>query len=136
MISDSEWRARFPNFTKTEIYSPETISTAEHVLCLHAMEALQDLRRAIQKPLIVNFGPYQLRGVRSAAENARIPNFSPQSMHVYARAFDITVHGMSTAELFDFVTNHDPRWRGLGLYPTWLHIDRRASTELIIWDRR
>lgn len=88
------------------------------------LHIVDDLRQHYGKPITI------LSSYRSAAYNAAIGDAAPKSMHKQFRALDISVSGHSPKEVF----NKLREWRdarkfagGLGLYPTFVHIDTRGS---------
>lgn len=127
-----DWAGRWPDFSPEEIYSPYALSYLRHILCPHSMDALQTFRTRLNKPVLVNFGDFALRGVRSIKENASIRGAAPESMHQFGRAFDITVPGMTVEQLFAAATDCG-LWNGIGLYNTWVHVDTRIG-KLATWD--
>ncbi len=134
MLSEDEWACRWPNFSKREVYSPETLASYQHILCPHSLDKLQLWREMLGVRLFVNFGDHNLRGVRSVRENETINNFAKESMHIMGRAFDVSSPDMNAAQLYS-VARESKLWQGLGLYRTWVHVDTRASSTLTVWVR-
>ena len=76
-------------------------------------------------------------GFRTAAHNASIPGASPHSQHLYGRAADFRVEGVSVAEAAAYAETLLPGRGGIGRYPKdakhptrktgWVHIDTRAN---------
>jgi uncharacterized protein YcbK (DUF882 family) len=88
------------------------------------LRVVDDLRDFFGKPITI------LSSYRSAAYNAAIGDAAPKSMHKQFRALDISVKDKTPSQVF----NQLRTWRdkgkfagGLGLYPTFVHIDTRGS---------
>lgn len=56
-------------------------------------------------------------GFRTAAHNASIPGASPHSQHLYGRAADFRVEGVSVAEAAAYAETLLPGKGGIGRYP-------------------
>lgn len=82
-------------------------------------------------PLIVN------SAYRTPAYNRRIGG-SPKSQHVWGRALDLRPKNQfDLADLYDVALNRARSIgaiRGLGRYPTFIHIDIRPTVDLALWD--
>lgn len=126
---------RWPNFRPNEIFSPETRENLTHKLCPISMDTLQEFRNYLDLPLIVNDNINQLRGVRSVQENKNIRNSAEESMHICGRAFDVTAPALTTEALFDAAIAFG-KWQGIGMYPTFIHLDTRfleAGADPVVW---
>ena len=73
-------------------------------------------------------------GFRTAAHNASIPGASPHSQHLYGRAADFRVEGVSVAEAAAYAETLLPGKGGIGRYPPrkgracgWVHLDTRGA---------
>ena len=73
-------------------------------------------------------------GFRTAAHNASIPGASPHSQHLYGRAADFRVEGVSVAEAAAYAETLLPGKGGIGRYPPrkgracgWVHLDTRST---------
>ena len=73
-------------------------------------------------------------GFRTAAHNASIPGASPHSQHLYGRAADFRVEGISVAEAAAYAETLLPGKGGIGRYPPrkgracgWVHLDTRGT---------
>lgn len=73
-------------------------------------------------------------GYRTAAHNAALPHAAPYSQHLYGRAADIRVSGVSVDEVADYAESLLPGRGGIGRYspkagrPTgWVHLDVRSG---------
>jgi len=113
-----KWAEMFPNFAPKEIYSPDTLQHPSW-LDLAAMEKLQRFRNVLNKPILVNHGNLQLRGVRSCSEQAGLLRTGASSArfsyHIQGCAFDITVPDMSVNELTQWC--RDFHWTKVIPYP-------------------
>lgn len=88
------------------------------------LKVVDDLRDHFGKPITI------LSSYRSPAYNAAIGDAAPKSQHMLFRALDISVQDHSPREVFNVLK----AWRdrgvfvgGLGLYPTFVHIDTRGT---------
>lgn len=88
------------------------------------LRVVDDLREYYGKPITI------LSSYRSPAYNAAIGDAAPKSLHKQFKALDISVSGKSPKEVFTLLS----KWRdgerfagGLGLYPSFVHIDTRGS---------
>jgi len=86
---------------------------------------------------IVGKGFYILSGYRSPEYNKKLPGAARKSQHMEGRAADIQVIGYSPEKLHDlFLELHNMRrirLGGLGLYPTFVHVDVRPGQRLARW---
>lgn len=84
------------------------------------VDALQALRDLIKKPIIVN------SGYRCAKHNQEVGG-ARNSQHVKGTAADIWVKGMPPTTLA-YMAEQIPAFRdgGIGVYPTWVHVDTRG----------
>lgn len=101
-------------------YPAEWIATRLRPLC----EALEAIREACGGRAVTI-----VSGYRSPAQNTRVGG-ARQSQHVQGRAADIRVAGVAPAEVHRQILDLDRAGRiaigGLGLYPSWVHVDVRA----------
>ena len=73
-----------------------------------------------------HFGkPVYLTAYRCPIHNARTPNASPNSRHIYGQAADFHIDGVSPEEIAKYAESIGVK--GIGLYDTFVHIDTRAS---------
>lgn len=103
MKTSLHWGTISPYFTPEEVLSPDTIHLP-HLVDSNALHLLNDLRRYLDKPVIVNFGRHLRRGVRSAREQLGLigqGGGASHSMHVQGKAFDVSVNGLPLHELED-----------------------------------
>lgn len=110
-VPASAWR--WPHFSPAEIASRDT---GELLVNEEALDALERLRTALGRPMIVN------SAYRTAAHNKAVGG-APHSQHMLGKAFDVSM------------ANHDPAqfvkearragFRGIGLYPrsNFIHVD-------------
>ena len=89
---------------------------------------LQAIREHFNKPITIT------SGYRTAAHNASIPGASPHSQHLYGRAADFRVEGVSVAEAAAYAETLLPGKGGIGRYPPrkgracgWVHLDTRST---------
>ena len=82
------------------------------------VEYLQKIRDHFGKPVY-------LTAYRCKTHNARTPNAAPNSYHVYGRAADFHIDGVSPAEIAKYAESIGIK--GIGLYDTFVHIDTRES---------
>lgn len=114
------------NFTISELVKSDTaeknginntpdINSLDNLLEL-IFYVLQPLRDKLKKPIVIT------SGFRSVKVNALVGGVS-NSQHLYGQAADITVSGMSTAQLFDFVKNSGIEYdQCINEYNSWVHI--------------
>lgn len=107
-----------PNFTLEEFISPKDsgVPSEDDLYNIKLLaNRLQVVRDLLRKPIKINSGwrsPEYNRSV-GGAEN---------SQHLYGKAADIVVVGMSPKDVHEFLHN----WTGgLGKYPTFTHVDIR-----------
>lgn len=130
------WTERWPLFQPKEVLSPDGLklfSKGHMVMWPWFLDILQDFRRYIGKPFLINHGELKLRGWRSLEENAGI---SGKLYHPIGCACDVTVEGKSSAEIGKAAELYG--FHGIGLYDTFTHVDMRPrlGTKTIIWDYR
>ena len=114
------------NFTITELVKSDTakqnginntpdINSLDNLLEL-VFFVLQPLRDKLKKPIIIT------SGFRSVKVNELVGGVS-NSQHLYGQAADITVNGMSAAQLFDFVKNSGVEYdQCINEYNSWVHV--------------
>jgi uncharacterized protein YcbK (DUF882 family) len=88
------------------------------------LRIVDDLREHFGKPITL------LSSYRSQAYNAAIGDAAPKSLHKQFKALDISVSGKTPKQVFKVLS----QWRdagrfkgGLGLYPSFVHIDTRGT---------
>lgn len=97
------------------------------------IEKLQALRDYLGKPITI------VSGYRSPAYNKKI-NGSTKSQHMYGRAADIRVSGVSTEEVAKAAIKLG--FKGIGIYDTFTHVDIRehlgnkVGRDYDYWDMR
>lgn len=82
------------------------------------------------RPLIIN------SAYRTPSYNKKVGG-SPNSQHMLGRALDIQPPKDMTSAAFFIALKNNHKWmgiRGLGKYPTFVHVDIRKSDELITWE--
>lgn len=88
---------------------------------------LQCIREHFGKPVVIT------SGYRTAAHNAAVGG-AKSSQHLYGRAADIRVQGVSVEDVAAYAERLMPDWGGVGRYPVkagraagWVHVDTRAD---------
>ena len=86
------------------------------------IELLEEIRRALAKPLIIT------SGYRCEPHNRECGG-KPKSQHMLGNAADIHISGVSASQLWTFLDrNFQSRCKGLGKYPSFVHVDVREGT--------
>ena len=102
----------------------------------NATETTLEELAALLEAIRLHFGcPVAITsGFRTAAHNASIPGASPHSQHLYGRAADFRVEGVSVAEAAAYAETLLPGKGGIGRYPPrkgracgWVHLDTRST---------
>jgi uncharacterized protein YcbK (DUF882 family) len=88
--------------------------------------AFEALRAAVGQPLVV------LSGYRTPGHNKRIGG-AKASQHVEGRALDLRPPAGWTPDDLADMARDCPGITGLGVYPTFVHIDVRPATRLHTW---
>ena len=83
-------------------------------------EVLQSVRSHFQQPVTV------CSGYRTPGYNRRVDG-AAYSQHLYGRAADIQVKGVDPKQVAAFVETIMPDRGGIGIYPTFTHIDVREK---------
>ena len=83
------------------------------------VEVLQKIRDHFGTPVTIN-SAYRTPGKNKAVGGAAY------SQHLYGLAADITVKGVKPAEVAKYAETLMPKYGGIGIYPTFTHIDVRA----------
>ena len=80
---------------------------------------LEKIRKHFGKPVRI------ISGYRTPSYNAGIKGAAKNSQHMYGNAADIKIEGVTPKEIYDWMSG----WHkgGLGLYPTFTHIDVRDT---------
>lgn len=103
---------------------PQRWRTTRAVALAAAFEAV---RAAVGLPLVI------LSGYRTTAHNRAIGG-ARNSQHVEGRALDLLPpRGWAPMDLASVVKGV-PAVRGIGVYPTFVHMDVRPSESLIVWN--
>lgn len=93
------------------------------------VEILQKIRNHFGKPVNIT------SGFRTASKNATIKNAAKYSQHLYGKAADIWISGVTVEQIAAYAETLLPNRGGIGRYPTeghadrthgWVHIDTRA----------
>jgi uncharacterized protein YcbK (DUF882 family) len=81
---------------------------------------LQEFRDKIGRPISIT------SGCRCKVHNRRVGG-ARNSQHVYGRAADIKVAGLSPKEVYRLLNAKYPKSHGIGLYRSWVHFDVRPT---------
>ena len=84
------------------------------------IDVLEDLREAYGMPITIN------SGCRCPIHNKAVGG-EPNSEHMKGTAADISMTGMPTIKIKQYLDNKYPNKYGIGLYKTWVHIDVRSK---------
>lgn len=127
---------RWPDFKPEEVLSPLGLAMLENQgVLLYSplmLTSLQQFRKQLQRPLLINHAGLQFRGYRSCSENKRVGG-AEQSMHLLGIAADVTVQGLSVAEL-TAKAEASKLFSAIGSYPDmgFVHLDIRCTTDDVI----
>lgn len=104
------------------------------LLNLEAFNRLNAYREIIDLPLVVNTGRHNLRGTRTHAENATIRGAAHFSAHLLGSAFDVSCPDLPVEKLAE-KAKESHLWTGIGIYPTWIHLDCcwRNTQDFVLW---
>lgn len=118
-----DWNARWPNF------SVEELKCRDGSFKLHppSLDKLQALRTKIGVPMRIN------SAYRSPAYNRKVGG-ATRSQHLEARAFDVSMAGHSPTEYAEAALAVG--FYGIGYYPTFTHVDNRASKKKATWNTK
>ena len=111
------------HFSRSEFACP---CCGELVIDMELIDQLERLRFLVGKPIII------LSGYRCPKHNREVGG-APTSQHLYGRAADIRVEGMSSLELFLEALRCE--FGGIGLYPNFVHVDVRREPFRALWGR-
>ena len=81
---------------------------------------LQKIRNHFKKPITIN------SAYRNKTYNKKIGG-ATYSQHIYGTAADIVVQGVSPEEVAKYAEYLMPKTGGIGLYPTFTHVDVRVA---------
>lgn len=84
------------------------------------LEILEAVRQHFGKPVTIN------SACRCEKHNKAVGG-EPTSQHLYGRAADFTVAGPSPAKVYQWLIAEYPDRYGIGVYPSWVHVDSRAG---------
>ena len=113
-VAPRDWP--WANFAPVEVACRGTGLVPTHETFRDAMDRLQALREAMDRPLFVT------SGYRTPAYNRHVDG-APRSQHRLGRAFDIATFGLDAARLEALAREYG--FRGIGRYQRFLHIDTR-----------
>lgn len=107
------------NFSLHEFQCTGAGQIHDHVMLDEKLlELLQKLRTRINKPITIN------SGYRCPSRNAAVAG-SPTSQHLYGKAADIAVPGMSPNAVA--AAAEQVGFTGIGTYNTFTHVDVRPA---------
>lgn len=104
------------NFNESEFRCPCCLVTVVQPALVVALEAL---RAKVGSPILIR------SGYRCPKHNAEVGGV-PRSQHVLGTAADISALNRSGRELFE-MAQAIPAFNGLGVAPTWIHVDVRSA---------
>ena len=81
---------------------------------------LQDARDFFKRPITIN------SAARCPVWNAMVGG-KPKSQHLFGKAADITIHRVLIKEIYEYFDDKYPDAFGIGLYPSFVHIDVRRG---------
>lgn len=84
------------------------------------VNVLQKIRNHFKKPVTIN------SAYRNKAYNKKIGG-ATYSQHIYGTAADIVVQGVKPEEVAKYAEYLMPKTGGIGLYPTFTHVDVRVA---------
>lgn len=87
---------------------------------LELVDVIQKIREHFDKPVIIT------SGYRTEPYNKKVGGVN-QSQHLYGRAVDIKINGVSPKEVAKFAETLLPKSGGIGIYSTFTHIDVREK---------
>lgn len=90
------------------------------IIDLELVKVLQKIRDHFGKAITIN------SAYRNATYNKKIGGAS-KSQHIYGKAADIVVSGVSPEKVAQYAEYLMPNKGGIGLYPSFTHIDVRAN---------
>ena len=106
------------NFRAREFDCQGTGCCSETPIDEKLVQYLQQIRDHFGKPVY-------LTAYRCKTHNARTPNASPNSRHLYGQAADFHIDGVAPAEIAKYAESIGVK--GIGLYDTFVHIDTREN---------
>lgn len=83
------------------------------------LQLLELIRAKFGRPVKVHSGH------RCAVYNRRVGG-AKDSQHLWGRAADISINGISPKQIYDFINGEYPHEFGFGLYLNFVHIDTRT----------
>lgn len=84
------------------------------------VKVLEEVRVRFARPIHIS------SGYRCHIHNAAIGG-SKGSQHLYGRAADFSIEGVSPIDIAKFIDSKYGNKYGLGIYPSWVHIDTRSG---------
>jgi len=93
---------------------------------MRLIDQLERLRFLLGKPIII------LSGYRCPQHNREVGG-RPDSQHLYGRAADIRVEGLTPRAVFLEALRCE--FGGIGLYPNFVHVDVRQTPFRALWGR-
>lgn len=133
------WETRWPDFKPEEVLSPSGVSVFDRngwlLINPEFLDFTQAFRKQVDSVFLINHRGLKYRGFRTEKEN-HAEGGAEHSFHVQGLAVDVSSPDMSPLELFDAAVKFG--FTGVGVYDTWVHIDKRPSFsgKPAIWDFR
>jgi uncharacterized protein YcbK (DUF882 family) len=121
------WRWRY--FTPEEVLSPDGLEQYSRGILLISpdlLDSLEALRTKLKHPLRVNHNGLHFRGYRSPHENYSIVGGEKYSYHMQGLAADVSCYQVPMETLIGTIRSMG-KFRGIGVYNTFVHIDMRHS---------
>lgn len=133
-VDEFDRKARPPRFPTVMPYPHEWVETRLRLLCTDLEVIRAALRERYNPNAIIRIGS----GYREPAYNKATPGTALKSQHMEGRAADIVVPGVAADRVHQLVLDLHREGalkytRGLGEYPTFVHVDVRPSKVLVRW---
>ena len=84
------------------------------------VEKLEEVRVRFARPVSISSGH------RCHVHNANVGG-STGSQHLYGRAADFSIEGVSPVDIAKFIDSKYGNQYGLGIYSSWVHLDTRTD---------
>jgi uncharacterized protein YcbK (DUF882 family) len=121
-----DWGFEFPRFFLRREFACRCgcgFDTVDYQLIL----ILKDIRLHFGLPMIIT------SGCRCESHNKAVGG-GEKSQHLFGRAADFRISGISPSEIYDYILDKWPNRWGVGVYNGWVHIDSRETAAR--WDER
>ena len=122
-LKNKRWEVNFPNFKREEF----TCSCCSNEGIKDSfMFSIQELRDRCHIPMLIN------SGYRCLKHNTDIGS-KPTSRHVQGIAADVSNRAMTSTQKHIFLSRALELFNGVGIYPTFFHIDKRSYSQRAVW---